>query len=409
MKVFQRTQCIATRFARSRASTFAVICGLVLLVTSGAAAATLFTVTNLVSDDPVGHPAKVIDARLANAWGISASATSPFWVSSNGQGVAEIYSVNPATNAVSIAGLSPITIPSPLGGTAAVTGQVFAGISGAFNNDLFIFATEDGTIAGWRGALGTTGETLFISSNAANYKGITLGLVNNEAYLYAADFHNNRIEVLPQAGAPALPGNFTDPTLPSGFAPFNVANLGGTLYVAYAEPDTNPAHAGDEVDGPGLGYVSAFDLRGNFLRRVASDAALNAPWGLAIAPASFGEFAGDLLVGNFGDGFINAFNASTGAPLGQLRDTSGTPLQIDGLWGLLPGNNASGGGSANDIYFAAGPDGETHGLFGVIAPVGPAAAPEPPTVYVLGIALIMLAWAQRSRSAAPSVSTAIRR
>ena len=394
MKVFQRTQCIATRFARSRASTFAVICGLVLLVTSGAAAATLFTVTNLVSDDPVGHPAKVTDARLENAWGISASATSPFWVSSNGQGVAEIYSVNPATNAVSIAGLSPITIPSPGGGTAAVTGQVFAG--GAFNGELFMFATEDGTIAGWRGALGTTAETLADNSGrGAVYKGITLGLTNNNnAYLYAADFHNNHIDVLPQAGAPPLTGNFADPNLPAGYAPFNVANLGGTIYVAYAKTVLN---SNDEADGPGFGFLDAFDLNGVFQRRVASQGTLNAPWGLAIAPASFGEFAGDLLVGNFGDGLISAFT-TTGVPLGLLRDTSNNPIAIDGLWGLLPGNNASGGGSRNDIYFAAGPDGESHGLFGVIAPVGAAAAPEPSTGYILALGLLALAWMRRSRS-----------
>lgn len=188
------------------------------------------------------------------------------------------------------------------------------------------------------------------------------GSVNGNNYLYLADFHNNRIDVLNGAwGLTTLAGSFTDPNLPSGYAPFNVAALNGKLYVSYAVVD---AATGDDVAGAGHGIIDVFDLNGNFQQRLVSNGDLNSPWGMVIAPSGFGDFSGDLLVGNFGDGRIHAYNPTTGAELGTLSQSPGHPLVIDGLWGLAFGNGAA--GSTTSLYYAAGPDDEANGLFGKI-------------------------------------------
>jgi uncharacterized protein (TIGR03118 family) len=353
-----------------------------------------FTVTNLVTDDQAANPAQITDPFLKNAWGISHSGNGAFWVSDNGTGVTTLYQVNPITNATTkmILGSPPdqsggVVIPPKGAGTP--TGQVFntANATGAFNGNLFLFVSEDGTISGWRGALGTTAEVLQTADTANVYKGTTLDTTGGHSYLLSANFRAGAIDVRKgDTGAPDLAGRFLDPNLPAGYAPFNVQVLGGMVYVTYALQDS-AKH--DDDPGAGHGFVSAFDLQGNFLGRIGAMGALNSPWGLAIAPSSFGSFAGDLLVGNFGDGTINVYNRNPTTPgfLGQLAGSNGQPIVIDGLWGLIPGNDGS-GGSSQDIYFAAGPNGESNGLFGVIQPH---AQPVPePSSMALGLTAVGL-------------------
>jgi uncharacterized protein (TIGR03118 family) len=351
----------------------------------GTAAAQL-SVTNLVSDDPTVHAAQITDPGLVNAWGLSYAPTSPFWVSSNGTGEAQLYAVNPATQATAKQGLT-VSIP----GDGTVTGQVFnSNAASAFGGDLFMFVSEDGTISGWRGALGTTAETLVPGSSANVYKGVAFGTIGGSSYLYAANFRGGTIDVEKgSAAAPALSGTFADPNLPSGYAPFNVQNLGGTLYVTYAQQD---AAKHDEIAGAGLGLVDSYDLQGHLLGRVATAGTLNAPWGLAIAPGSFGAMAGALLVGNFGDGRINAYDPATHAFLGQVQDLAGGPLDIDGLWAITPGNGGN-AGSNSLLYFTAGPDDESHGIFGVLVPV-----PEPSVSLLLMVGLLGLMSLTRRRA-----------
>jgi uncharacterized protein (TIGR03118 family) len=345
-----------------------------MLVPVSALHATPVSVTNLVTDDQGAHTAQITDPALVNPWGIALSPTGPFWLSDNGSGLATVYRVDPATQATTKLGLT-VAIP----GDGSVTGQVF-NPAGGFNNDNFLFVGEDGTISGWRGALGATAETLAMPS--AVYKGAALSVMGSNHYLYAADFSGGGIEVFKgDVSSPNLSGSFTDPALPAKYAPFNIQNLGGTLYVTYAQQGVG----NDEQAGPGRGIVDSFDLVGNFLGRIATAGMLNAPWGLALAPTGFGDMAGDLLVGNFGDGRINRFDPVTHAFLGQLQDGLGDPVTIDGLWALAAGNGGL-GGSNQDIYFTAGPDDESHGLFGVLAAT---AVPEPASwaMMVAGLAL----------------------
>jgi uncharacterized protein (TIGR03118 family) len=344
-------------------------------------------VTNLVTDDQAAHPAQITDTFLKNAWGISHSGGSPFWVSDNGTGVATLYQVNAAnvTTKVTLGSDPSGGVVIPPAGAGTPTGQAFnsAAATGAFNADQFLFVSEDGTISGWRNALGTTAERFQVADNANVYKGTTLDTTGGHSYLLSANFRAGMIDVLKgDTGAPDLTGRFTDPNLPANYAPFDVQAIGSRIYVSYALQDA-PKH--DDVPGPGHGFVTAFDTQGNFLGRIGSMGALNSPWGLAIAPSSFGSFAGDLLVGNFGDGTVNVFSPDPATPgsLGPLLGTDGMPIVIDGLWGLIPGNDGNGGISQN-IYFSAGPDDESHGLFGVLS------VPEPSSLVVLVVGTLAM-------------------
>jgi uncharacterized protein (TIGR03118 family) len=358
-----------------------VLAVLVLLslafIPSSSEAVTRYQQTNLVSDVP-GLAANT-DPNLVNPWGIAYSPSLPFWVANNGTGVATLYNGAGTPQAL------VVTIPPA---ASKPTGLVF---NGGSNFELspnqparFLFATEGGTIAGWQG--GTTAATQVITTGAV-YTGLAIGNNGSGDFLYAANFSAGNINVFNSTFAPtSLAGGFTDPNLPSGYAPFNIQNLGGSLFVTYAVKIGN-----DNISGVGNGIVDVFDLKGNLSRRLISNGVLNSPWGLAPAPSSFGTFAGDLLVGNHGDGLINAFDPTTGASLGTLADKNGTPIFIDGLRGLIFGNGGN-GGDANTLYFTAGPDDGAHGLFGSLAPV-----PLPGTLLLLGSGLLGILAASRKR------------
>jgi uncharacterized protein (TIGR03118 family) len=326
--------------------------------------------TDLVSDVP-GRAAHT-DPNLVNPWGIAHSPTSPFWVSDNHTGVSTLYDGSGAP--VPLVVTIPPPAGSPAGTVSSPTGQVFNGTSDFVITAgtksapaLFIFDSEDGTLSGWNTNVDATNAVVTVdrSSAGAVYKGLAIGSSGSANFLYAANFSQNTIDVFDKNFAPAtLPGTFSDPSIPAGFAPFGIQNLGGKLYVTYAKQDEGKH---DDMPGAGNGFVNVFDTSGNLVRRFASQGVLNSPWGLAIAPASFGTFAGTVLIGNFGGGRINAFDATSGNLRGPLSSASGTPITIPGLWGLIVGNNGLGGDS-DTLYFSAGPDGETHGLFGLVRP-----------------------------------------
>ncbi|AKJ07542.1 uncharacterized protein (TIGR03118 family) [Archangium gephyra] len=319
---------------------------------------------NLVADR--AGVAENVDPNLVNAWGIAFNPFGLVWVNDNGTGLSTLYTGDGVPNAL------VVTVPPPPGdtGTGRPTGIVFNGTGqftvtegGTTANSFFIFATEQGSITAWAPAINLTNSFTVVdnSSTGANYKGLALAPNGTGFFLYATDFHNGKIDVFDSTFAPAtLPGSFTDPFLPSGFAPFGIQNINGNLYVTYARQDRGREEA---VTGSGLGYVSIFDANGRFVRRLISRGRLNAPWGLALAPASFGKFGSKLLVANFGDGVINVYDPQTGHREGRLERPDGSTIRIDGLWGL-----AFGSGVANQptdtLFFTAGPERETHGLYG---------------------------------------------
>jgi uncharacterized protein (TIGR03118 family) len=277
-------------------------------------------------------------------------------VADNGADVSTLYSGGVHK---SIPVIVPLVVGIPDG---APTGTVFNPTTGFKVNGAparFIFDSEDGTITAWNGG---TQAVIEHRTTGAIYKG--LAIAGN--LLYAANFHANAIDVFNDAFAPTtVPGGFTDPNLPAGFAPFNVQEIAGRIVVAYAMQDQD---AEDEVDGPGLGYVDVYDTAGHLIRRLISQGDLNAPWGLALAPKHFGLFSGDLLVGNFGDGAIHAYNPRTGAFEGTLMNKDGNPIKVNGPWALRFGNGVI--GTPQTLLFTAGIGAETHGLFGEIVTRG---------------------------------------
>jgi uncharacterized protein (TIGR03118 family) len=350
------------------------VAALTLVLAPRPAAAVTFAVTNLVSDGSV--PAVTTDPDLKNPWGVSFAPTSPFWVSDNGTGLSTLYN-----GAGGKLGLTVTIPPSP----SAPTGQVFnSGGGSAFaiggTKPVFIFDSEDGVISGWAGSFGTTAQPAVISSDGAVYKGLAIGSDAKGDHLYATDFHNGVVEMYTNDFSGFT--TFTDPTVAAGYAPFNAQVLGGQLYVTFAKQD---ATGEDDVAGAGNGYVDVFNLDGTLNRRLVSlGGEINSPWGLAIAPDSFHELSGALLVGNFGDGTISAFDNLTGAFKGKLLGVDENPLVFGDLWALTPGNDAA-AGSSKKIYFTAGLVDESEGLFGVLT-----AIPEPSSwaLMILGFGLM---------------------
>jgi len=320
----------------------------------------LYSVHRLWSDVPGAAAGR--DTDLVNGWGIVASPTSPWWVSDNHTSRSTLY--NGTTGAK--VGLT-VTVPG------APTGIVWNGSAADFKVKVgaadpaasrFIFATDDGQIAGWNGQ-GTAAINAVTTPDAIDL-GLAIGSSGGANYLYAANFTAGHVDVFDGAwGSASLAGDFSDPNLPAGYSPFGIQNLGGQIFVAYAKQN---ADGDEELHGAGLGIVDAYGTDGTFHGRVATFGDLNAPWGLAMAPSNFGKFSGDLLVGNFGDGRINAFHWSADdgwEGRGPVKGTDHRPISIDGLWGIGFGNGA-GSGPTNTLFFAAGPDDESHGLFGSI-------------------------------------------
>src|SRR3984893_23159 len=334
--------------------------------------------TNLVSNVP--GLAKVQDPNLKNPWGISHSATSPWWVSDNNGNVATLYDGNGTRFPPPPAGPLVVNIPAPgamPGGPP--TGNVFNGTGGFVVSDgsksgssLFIFATEDGTIVGWSPAVSFTQAFIAVDNskvptpqNGAVYKGLAGAQSEAGQTLYAANFRAGTVDVFDSSfNAVHRAGAFKGSQVPAGFAPVGIQSIGDRIYVTYAKqkPDRH-----DDVSGPGNGFIDVFNTDGKLLKRLVRHGKLNSPWGLAVAPQGFGDLGGDLLVGNFGDGRINAYNPRSGEFESTLRDAKEKPIAIDGLWGIGFGNDAT-AGPAGTLFFAAGIMAEAHGLFGSIVP-----------------------------------------
>jgi uncharacterized protein (TIGR03118 family) len=347
-----------------------------LSAASASARSSAYRQVNLVSDQQGKAP--LMDPDLVNSWGLAASPGtnanpgSTLWVADNGTDKSTLYggsgptSVNKNKLIVKVRGKAP-------------TGQVFNGDDSAFMlHDkaghtapaAFIFVTENGTIDGWADSVNPNGtdssvRTEVARDNGANavYKGLAEAKVGGKSFLYATNFRSGRVEAYDSSFKPVeMPGGlFVDQSLPANYGPFGIAEINDKLYVSFAKQD---AGLEDDVAGPGLGFVDVFTNDGKFVKRLVSRGALNSPWGLVRAPAGFGRFGGDLLVGNFGDGHINAYNPVTGRHLGELRKANGRPIAIDDLWGLMFGNgNAA---KTNELVFSSGPGDESHGLVGKI-------------------------------------------
>ncbi len=324
-----------------------------------------YKLTRLVSDKPgVGQ---LQDTNLVNAWGLVSGPSTPWWVANNHSDTSTLYdgSGNRIPLVVTVAG--------------APTGAVFNGGSGfivkhagASGPSVFLFATESGVLRGWNPnvpmpAPSTTAfKVADLTSEGAIFKGLAIAPTSGGDRLYATDFHNGKVDVFNQRFQLVhMPGAFEDPTIPAGYAPFGIQTVGNHLIVTYAKQDAN---AEDDTAGAGFGFVDMYGRSGKLLQRIASTGALDAPWGIAWAPDNFGEFSGDLLIGNFGDGMINAFKPESSGSFdfeGSLQRRNGNPMVIQGLWALEFGNgNAA--GPTNTLFFTAGPNGENHGLFGSI-------------------------------------------
>jgi uncharacterized protein (TIGR03118 family) len=350
------------------------LCTLALALAPICLHADSFSQTNLVSDIP-GMAANT-DPNLKNPWGVAFSATSPFWTSDQGTGLATLYSATGVPNAL------VVTIPGSAAPPTGPTGMVFSNISGQFlvgaAPATFIFDNLNGTISGWNGGAGTTAVVEHTTTGAI-YTGLAQATNSNGTFLYAANSApGGGINVFSSTWqSTTLSGTFTDTNLPAGLVPFNIQNIGGNLYVTYASLGLG----GTPMPG---GVVDEFDANGNFIKRIATGGSLFAPWGIVVAPAGFGSFGNDLLIGNFGNGEINAYDATTDLFLGTLDGTNGQPIINDHLWALETRTGA--GFDPNALYFSAGINDEADGLFGEITEV-----PEPATLFGTAFGLAVLA------------------
>jgi uncharacterized protein (TIGR03118 family) len=333
---------------------------------------------NLVTDNQALVRAAVTDPNLVNPWGISFSSTSPFWISDNNSGFSTLYKGN--GQIVPINGTGTVSIPGQGGAPGTPTGTVFnpTARAGGFRGDAFIFANEDGVISGWRGGPSAFTEVPSDAANTNVYKGLAIGSNSNGTFIYATNFRQGRVDVYDSNFNSV--SSFTDPSLPAGYAPFGIQNINGKLYVTFALQD---ADKHDDQEGAGHGFVDVFDTSGNLLQQLIAQGPLNSPWGLALAPSNFGQFSNDLLVGNFGNSWINAFDPNTGAFQGTLSDRNGNPLTLTaggsdkGLWGLAFGNGGA-AGNTDRLFFTSGINDEADGLFGSLH-----AAPEPSSALLL--------------------------
>jgi uncharacterized protein (TIGR03118 family) len=361
-----------------------------LLVLPNLTFAQHYTETILVSNIPVAGQTPVRDANLQNAWGLVSSPTSPWWVSNNASGTSTLYDASgltlsppavPPVAIVPINGTGIVTIPSAPsqnGSPGSPTGVMFNGNAADFHLPngkpaRFIFVTEDGTVQGWAGGPSATivadNSVRPSAAKGAVYKGATIVEMDGKEFILAANFRSGRVDVFDsafnQVRLPRDADAFDDDSLPDDFAPFNIQGIGPNIYISYAKQN---AQKHDPVGGEGLGFVDVFSRNGRLLQRLEHGSWFNAPWGIVLTTAEFGEFSHTLLVGNFRGGTIAAFNPVTGRFMGHVLNPDGSVVNIDGLWALQFGNE-NGAGPAHTLFFTAGPDNETDGLFGTLTPV----------------------------------------
>ena len=328
--------------------------------------ASFYLQTNLVSDT-AATPASHHDANLVNPWGLAAQGNGPWWVANNGTGTSTAYTANGTSigYTVMIPGADGVAGHGNPTGIVANNTSGFVITKGTSHGPAeYVFVNEDGVISGWSPTVDFNNAIEAVpAASGAVYKGVTMGVADGQILLYAADFHNGVINIFNSVFQKVTFTNaFADSQLPAGYAPFNISNVGGNLYVSYAKQDTAKK---DEVSGNGKGFVDVFDTKGVLVRRLQHGNFLNAPWAVTRAPKSFGKFSKDVLVGNFGSGKVAAFNAKNGKFAGFLTNRAGHALVIDGLWGLDFGHGTQ-SGSSKTLYFAAGIGDEAHGLFGAL-------------------------------------------
>jgi uncharacterized protein (TIGR03118 family) len=364
----------------------------ILLSVARPAAAQFYLQHNLVSDLP--GVADLQDDSLVNAWGLVSSATSPFWVSNNGTGTSTLYNTSGSTGSAVVKveltnlGCGCVMVPGdPTGvvfnGPPLTSGAGFVVSSGGASGPArFIFVSEDGSISGWNPAVpppvpppplvSSQAIAVIPASDANVYKGVAIAATPEGDRLYATNFRAGTVDVFDSSWTKQPPA-FADPEIPAGFAPFGIQNIGGIVFVTYAKQD---ADKHDDVAGVGNGFVDAFTTDGRLIRRLASGQTLDSPWGLALAPEGFGKFSGDLLVGNFGDGRIQAFDLrhlrgnEEARFRGFLHGAEGHQVRIDGLWALQFGNGAA-AGPRTTLFFTSGPHKESHGIFGSLVATTP--------------------------------------